>query len=99
MALPQGKAPASNLDPAIAGLIARVKTGGRPRVDESKFVFGGEAYVRLTLSDQSSEALDQLRQAGLVITAQQGGAIQGHIAIARLESLSKLPFVQHVAPR
>jgi Ca-activated chloride channel family protein len=99
MALPQGKAPASNLDPAIAGLIARVKTGGRPSVDESKFVFGGEAYVRLTLSDQSSEALDQLRQAGLVITAQQGGAIQGHIAIARLESLSKLPFVQHVAPR
>ena len=68
-------------------------------MDESKFVFGDEAYVRLTITDQSSDALNQLRQAGLVITAQQGGTIQGHIAIARLESLSKLPFVQRLAPR
>jgi Ca-activated chloride channel family protein len=99
MALPQAQAPASNLDPAIAALIARVKAGGRPSVDETKFVFGNEAYIRLTIADQSFDALNQLRQAGLVITAQQGGAIQGHIAIARLESLSKLPFVQHLAPR
>jgi hypothetical protein len=68
-------------------------------VDETKFVFGNEAYIRLTIADQSFDALNQLRQAGLVITARQGGAIQGHIAIARLESLSKLPFVQHLAPR
>ena len=99
VALPQGQAPVSNLDPAIAALIARVKAGGRPSVDESKFVFGGEAYVRLTVTDQSPDALNQLRQAGLVITAQHGGAVQGHIAIARLESLSKLTFVQRLAPR
>jgi hypothetical protein len=99
MALPQGQAPGSNLDPVIAALIARVKAGSRPSVDESKFVFGNEAYIRLTIADQSSDVVNQLRQAGLVITAQQGGAIQGHIAIARLESLSKLPFVQHLAPR
>jgi hypothetical protein len=91
--------PASNLDPAIAALIARVKAGARPSVDESKFVFGGEAYVRLTIANLSDDALLQLRQAGMVITLQQGGSIQGHIPIARLEALSKLPFVQRIAPR
>ena len=91
--------PASNLDPAIAALIARVKAGGRPSVDESKFVFGDEAYIRLTIADLSAGALNQLRQAGLVITSQQGSTIQGHIPIARLEALSKLPFVQRIAPR
>jgi Ca-activated chloride channel family protein len=99
MAHPQGQATVSNLDPAIAGLIARVKAGGRPSVDESKFVFGGEAYIRLTIAGQSPDTLNQLRQAGLVITSQQGNTIQGHIAIAGLESLSKLPFVQYIAPR
>jgi hypothetical protein len=99
LARPQGQAPASNLDPAIAALIARVKAGGRPSVDESRFVFGDEAYIRLTISDQSPDALNQLRQAGLVITSQQDVTIQGHIAIARLETLSKLPFVQRLAPR
>ena len=68
-------------------------------MDESRFVFGDEAYIRLTISDQSPDALNQLRQAGLVITSQQGVAIQGHIAIARLETLSKLPFVQRLAAR
>jgi Ca-activated chloride channel family protein len=96
---PPLQAPASNLDPAIAALIARVKAGGRPSVDESKFVFGEEAYVRLTIADLSAGALNQLRQAGLVITSQQGATIQGHIPIARLEALSKLPFVQRIAPR
>ncbi|MCX6628137.1 MAG: VIT and VWA domain-containing protein [Candidatus Solibacter sp.] len=89
----------SNLDPAIAALVARVKAGARPSVDESKFVFGGEAYIRLTIADLSPGALNQLRQAGLVIATQQGSTIQGHIPIARLESLSKLPFVQRIAPR
>jgi hypothetical protein len=92
-------APAPNLDMAIAALIARVKAGGRPSVDESKFVFGDEAYVRLTIADLSADALNRLRQAGLVITSQQGSTIQGHIPIARLEALSKLPFVQRIAPR
>ena len=68
-------------------------------MDESKFVFGNEAYVRISISDQSREATNQLRMAGLVVTEEQGGTIHGHIAIGRLEALSKLPFVQHLAPR
>jgi hypothetical protein len=95
----QAPTTASNLDPAIAALIARVKAGGRPSVDESKFVFGDEAYVRLTIANLSDAVLDSLRHAGLVITTRQGSTIQGHIPIARLEALSKLPFVQRIAPR
>ena len=45
MALPQAQASASNLDPVIAALISRAKAGGRPSVDETKFVFGNEAYI------------------------------------------------------
>ena len=91
--------PEPNLHPAIAALIARVKVGARPSVDEAKFVFANEAYIVLTLANLSAGALEQLRQAGLVITAQQGSSIQGHIPIARLEALSKLPFIQRLAPR
>ncbi len=65
----QEQVQASNLDPAIAALIARVKAGNRPSIDEAKFVFGGDAYIRLTLTDTSADALNRLRQAGLVITA------------------------------
>ena len=95
----QEQAQASNLDPAIAALIARVKAGNRPSIDEAKFVFGGEAYVRISLIDASTDALNRLRQAGLVITGQQGNMISGHVPVAGLESLSKLPNVQRIFPR
>jgi len=95
----QDQGRAANLHPAVAAVIARVKAGARPSVDEVKFVFGNEAYLRLTVSDASAEVLNQLRQAGLVITGQQGTSIQGHIALTKLESLSRLPFVQFVAPK
>jgi Ca-activated chloride channel family protein len=97
--LPPPPSQESKLDPAIATLIARVKAGARPGVNETKFVFGNEAYIVLTLTNLSADALNQLRQAGLVITNRQGATIQGHIPIVRLEALSKLPFIQHLAPR
>jgi Ca-activated chloride channel family protein len=89
----------SNLDPAIAALIARVQAGARPGIDEARFVFGGEAYIRITLTAATPDALNQMRQAGLVITAQQGAIVQGHIPVARLEALSKVPGVQYISPR
>ena len=51
----QEQVQASNLDPAIGALIARVKAGNRPGIDEAKFVFGGDAYIRLTLTDASAD--------------------------------------------
>ncbi len=91
--------PSNNLDAAIVSLIQRVKSGGRPSVDEARFVFGGEAYIRVTLSDASPVAIEQLRTAGLVVTRTEGNVIVGHIPLARLEALSKLGAVSWIAPR
>jgi hypothetical protein len=43
--------------------------------------------------------LNHLRQAGLVITGQQGNMISGHVPIAKLDALSRLPIVQRIFPR
>jgi len=62
----------------VAALIQRVKGAARPNVDEARFVFGGEAYLRIALSDVSAGALEQLRNAGFIIMRQEGGVIIGH---------------------
>jgi hypothetical protein len=90
---------AARLDPAIAALIQRVKNGARPSVDEARFVFGGEAYVRLTVTDFSPGAFYQLRKAGFTITRQEGNRISGHVPAAALEPIAKLPFITWIAPR
>lgn len=90
---------AAKLDTAIAAAIRRDKSGARPGVDESRFVFGGDAYVRLTLSDTSPGALDQLRKAGFVFTRRDGNTVSGHAPIAALEVISRLVFVTWIAPR
>jgi Ca-activated chloride channel family protein len=90
---------AATLDAAISALIQRVKAGGRPSVDEARFVFGDQAYIRVTLSDASPAAIEQLRKAGLVITKTEGNVIAGHVPLASLEALSKLPLVTWIAPR
>ena len=89
----------ARLDAVIAALIQRVKSGGRPSVDEARFVFGDQAYIRLTLSDASPAAIEQLRKAGLVVTKTEGNVLVGHVSLAALESLSKLPMIAMIAPR
>jgi hypothetical protein len=92
-------APAAKVDPAVAALIQRVAAGARPSVEEARFVFGGEAYLRITLSDASAGALEQLRSAGFTITRQEGNVIIGHAPVARVEAISKLAFVTRMAVR
>ena len=36
---------------------------------------------------------------GLVITKAEGNVVSGHVALASLEALSKLPMVTWIAPR
>jgi hypothetical protein len=91
--------PAAKLDPAVAALIQRVKGAARPNVDEARFVFGGEAYLRIALSDVSAGALEQLRNAGFIIMRQEGGVIIGHAPVAHVEAISKLAVVTWIAPR
>jgi len=62
-------------------------------------VFGGHAYLRMTLSDASPGVIDQLRKAGMVITRQDGNRITGHAPVAALEPISKLASVTWMAPR
>jgi hypothetical protein len=83
----------------VTALIQRVKTGGRPSVDESRFVFGGEAHLRITVADTSAAAMEQLRNAGLVIIRREGNIISGRIAVGNVEALSKLPFITWIAAR
>jgi hypothetical protein len=87
------------LDPALAALAQRVRSGGKPTAEESRFAINGEAYVRLTLTNASADALEQLRKAGLTITSQQRNEIAGHIRIEKLEALARLPFLVWIAPR
>jgi len=91
--------PPAKLDPPVAALIQRVAAGARPSVDEARFVFGGEAYLRITLSDASASALEQLRKAGLTIIRQDGNVITGHAPVAKVEAISKLGFVARMAAR
>jgi hypothetical protein len=91
-------APVSKLDTKVAAVIQRVKAGGRPGVDEAQFVFGGQAFVRVTLSDSSQGAIDQLTRAGLVVTRREGYVIVGRVAVAALEAISKLAVVTWIAP-
>jgi Ca-activated chloride channel family protein len=97
--MPVAKPAAAKLDPAIAAAIQRAKSGARPGVDESRFVFGGDAYVRVTVSETSPSALDQLRKAGFVFTRRDGNTVWGHAPVAALEVISRLVFVTWIAPR
>jgi Ca-activated chloride channel family protein len=89
----------AKLDAVIAAVIQRVKSGARPSVDEARFVFGDRAYIRVTLSDASPATIEQLRNAGFVLTKTEGNVLVGHAALASLEALSKLPMVTAIAPR
>jgi len=95
----EARAAPTKLHPAIAAAIQRVKSGGRPSTDESRFVFGGDAFVRVTVSDASAGALEQLRKAGFVISRREGNVLSGHIPVAGLEAVSNLAFVMWIAPR
>jgi hypothetical protein len=89
---------AVKVDARIAAVIQRAKHGGRPGVDEAQFVFGGDAYVRITLSDFSPAALEGLRRAGFVTMRRNGNRISGHAPVAALEVISKLVFVVWIEP-
>jgi Ca-activated chloride channel family protein len=97
LAPPQTKS--SRLDPIIAAVIQRMRAGGRPSVDEARFVFGNDAYIRVTLIDVTPAAIEQLRKAGLVVTKTEGAVISGHVPLAALEALSQLPIVASISPR
>ena len=90
--------PAVKVDSRIEGVIQRVKRGSRPGVDEALFVFGSDAYIRITVNDLSPAALERLRKAGFVTLRRNGNRISGHAPVAALEAISKLAFVTWIEP-
>jgi hypothetical protein len=87
------------LDPALVALVWRVRNRANPGADETRFVIEGEAYIRMTLANVSAALLEQLKKAGLTITNQKGYEVTGHIAVAKLEAMSQLPFIVWIAPK
>jgi hypothetical protein len=68
-------------------------------LEESRFVSGGEANVRMTLTNASADSLAQLRKAGLTITRQERNELTGHIAVEKLEAVTQFAFVVWITPR
>jgi Ca-activated chloride channel family protein len=82
--------------PVIASVIARVRGGGRPSVDEARFVFGGKAHVRLQLADASPASLEQLRKLGFELIRQEPAVLVGQVAVEKLEAVANSPLVQWI---
>jgi hypothetical protein len=80
--------PPPRIDAPIAALIARVKSGGRPGVDEARFVFGGAARVRIVVSDAA--AVEELKKAGLKVTRITGTTIEGTVEVGKLEAVTRV---------
>jgi hypothetical protein len=95
----QTDATAWKFAPAIAALAARARSGTPLTPEDTRIVVNGEANVRLTLTNYSADSLAQLRSAGLTITKQDSSDVTGHIAPAKLDSLTKFPFVMWIGPR
>ena len=90
---------AGKLDAALVALVQRVRSGARPSLEESRFVSGGEANVRMTLANASADSLAQLRKAGLTIARQERNELTGHIAVEKLEAVTQFAFVVWITPR
>ena len=82
----------------VAALIARVRTGGRPAVDEAKFVFGGKAHIKLRMASVTAADLEQLRRLGFEVTRSTGNVVVGRIAVEKLEAVVNLPSVLSADP-
>ena len=81
------------ISPAISSVIARVRSGGRPGVDEARFVFGGLAHVRMKLAAATPAALEQLRKLGFELLRGDSGVLVGRVAVGKLEAVANSPLV------
>jgi len=85
------------VEPSVAAVIARVKSGGRPGVDEARFVFGGAARVRVVVVGPGM--VEALEKAGMKVTRITGSTVEGTIPVEKLEAVTKLAGVVWVGSR
>jgi hypothetical protein len=77
------------LDPTLAAMIRGPRAGASDSL----------VIIRITLTNAPKDALAQLKNAGFAIGSKRGNEVSGRIAVEKLETLAKLPFVAHIAPQ
>ena len=87
------------LDAALERLATRLAQHRPPAAEETQFVKRGQVEVQVWLTDASAEAIEALRNAGLIIVAQprSGKLLVGRLPIEMIETVSKLPQVRYVS--
>lgn len=84
----------------VYDLVMRTERGESAlTANDRLFITGGNARVTVTLAKRSEAAINALRTAGLVITAERGASITGTIAVARIASLADIADVRLITPR
>lgn len=84
----------------VYDLVMRTERGESALTANDKlFITGSNAHVTVTLAKRSEAAINALRTAGLVITAERGASITGTIAVARIASLADIADVRLITPR
>lgn len=91
----------AKVDPAIAALIERVKSGARPDPGEKEFVRNGKAELRITVAEKTQKTIDQLHDTGFetISSRRLSKLIVGRLPVEKLESLAELVSVRFIAPR
>ncbi|MEZ5426946.1 MAG: VIT domain-containing protein [Pyrinomonadaceae bacterium] len=69
-----------------------------PAVEEAKFVLGGKARLRLTLTRNTPRVLAALKKAGLNVTEIRGRTVSGEIAPKKIGDLAEIKEVKYIAP-
>ena len=91
----------AKLDPAIAALIERIKSGAQPDPGEKEFVRNGKAELQITIAEKTQKTIDQLHGTGFetMSSRQSSNLIIGRLPVEKLESLAELVSVRFIAPR
>jgi Ca-activated chloride channel homolog len=86
------------LDAAVANLIARIRSGGKPDLDEQRFVHEGKVELELTVDLNSAKWKADLQALGFEVISWQGPtAVTGRIQVDRVDSLLKSDAVVYIA--
>ncbi|MEZ5427117.1 MAG: VIT domain-containing protein [Pyrinomonadaceae bacterium] len=80
-------------------LVERLDKGDtKPTPNEANFIYKGKAEVQVILAENTPEAIDELKKAGLEIERQADVQVVGRIAIEKLADLALLDGVKYVSP-
>lgn len=97
---PQGKELEEKLHRTVFAVVQKLKKNEALSSEENAFIRNGKAEVQVWLTEQTDEALAQLKELGFEVTseAKNSKIVIGRLPVERLEALAKLKFVKYVAP-